>query len=98
MAVGSLPEVLRLIAAANEARRQHSSSAARELEALFNVNQRLAVYGSLAPGRSNHHVVAPLGGEWTDGIVEGEVFLFGSGAAIGYSAFRPRPGGPAVAV
>jgi gamma-glutamylcyclotransferase (GGCT)/AIG2-like uncharacterized protein YtfP len=58
----------------------------------------LAVYGSLAPGRSNYHVVAPLGGEWTDGLVEGEYLPVGWGAALGYPAFRPRVGGAAVAV
>ena len=27
-------------------------------------DHRLAVYGSLAPGRPNHHHVAALGGRW----------------------------------
>lgn len=34
---------------------------------------RLAVYASLAPGRSNHHVLAPLRGTWTQGAVTGRI-------------------------
>lgn len=104
----SLPEVSRLVAAANAARwrndvsgRAEESSAAdaeRQLEALFRTSQTLAVYGTLAPGQPNHHVVAPLGGEWTDGVIEGDLFPVGWGATLGYPAFRPRVGGAAVAV
>ena len=99
-------EVDRLVSDANAARRQptgsptvpRSADAERQLEALFNVSQVLAVYGSLAPGQSNHHMVAPLGGEWSDGFVEGDLYQVGWGAAIGHRAFRPRAGGPKVAV
>jgi gamma-glutamylcyclotransferase (GGCT)/AIG2-like uncharacterized protein YtfP len=65
---------------------------------MFNVSHILAVYGSLAPGQSNHHVVAPLGGVWSEGFVEGDLFQVGWGAAIGHRAFRPRAGGQRVAV
>lgn len=68
------------------------------LEALFGCSERLAVYGSLAPGRENYHVVQPLGGEWSEGVVEGDLTRYGWGSAIGYPALRLRPGGPAVAV
>lgn len=104
----SLPEVIHLIAAANALRWQPEPSdnavetagrrAEEQLEALFNTGHTLAVYGSLAPGRSNHHIVAPLGGEWTEGKVEGNLIPAGWGAALGYPAFRPRVGGTAVAV
>lgn len=100
-----LPEVMRLVAAANAARRRREASGSPlesdpegRLETLFRTGHRLAVYGTLAPGRPNHHVVAPLGGEWTAGTVEGDLFSVGWGAARGYSAFRPREGGAAVAV
>jgi len=56
----------------------------------------LAVYGTLAPGKPNHHVLAPLGGEWTDGLIEGDLLPMGWGAELGYPGFRPR--GDAVAV
>jgi gamma-glutamylcyclotransferase (GGCT)/AIG2-like uncharacterized protein YtfP len=33
--------------------------------------ERLAVYGSLAPGQANHHQLAGLAGEWRSGVVRG---------------------------
>jgi gamma-glutamylcyclotransferase (GGCT)/AIG2-like uncharacterized protein YtfP len=104
----SLPEVRRLLAAANAVRRQRDASgsavgsdgrhAEQRLDTLFGTSHTLAVYGTLAPGRPNHHVVAPLGGEWTDGLIEGDLLPAGWGAALGYPGFRPRVGGAAVAV
>ena len=104
----SLLEVRRLVAAANAARRRHDASgsavvsdgrrAERQLDDLFRTSHTLAVYGTLAPGQPNHHVVAPLRGEWTDGLIEGDLLPVGWGAALGYPGFRPRVGGDAVAV
>lgn len=34
---------------------------------------RLAVYGSLAPGRPNHHQLAGLSGRWIEGTVRGDL-------------------------
>jgi hypothetical protein len=66
----SLPEVERLVDAANALRRQRGASgsamesgghrAERRLDSLFRTSHTLAVYGTLAPGRPNHHVLAPL--------------------------------------
>ena len=104
----SLSEVRRLVAAANAVRWRRDASgsavgsdgrrAERQLDALFRTSHTLAVYGTLAPGQPNHHVVAPLGGEWTDGLIEGDLLPVGWGAALGYPGFRPRAGGAAVAV
>jgi gamma-glutamylcyclotransferase (GGCT)/AIG2-like uncharacterized protein YtfP len=104
----SLLEVRRLVSAANASRWRHDASgsavvsdgrrAERQLDDLFRTSHTLAVYGTLAPGQPNHHVVAPLGGEWTDGLIEGDLLPMGSGAALGYPGFRPRVGGDAVAV
>ena len=104
----SLSEVRRLVAAANAARSQRDAlgssvesdgrCAERELDALFRTSHTLAVDGTLAPGQPNHHVLAPLGGEWTDGLIEGDLLPAGWGAALGYPGFRPRVGGAAVAV
>lgn len=69
-----------------------------QLEAEYQVSTRLAAYGTLAPGRSNHHVVAPLGGSWEGGVVEGDLHPVGWGATQGFPAFRPRPGGDVVPV
>lgn len=59
---------------------------------------RLAVYGTLAPGRVNHHLLEPLGGTWRPGVVHGELFDHGWGTTYGYPAIRLGPGGPAVEV
>ena len=89
-----------LIEAANAARRQAdvATSVEDQLDSLFGTRKRLAVYGSLAPGRQNHHIVQPLGGTWSDGVIEGDLLTYGWGAAIGFRALRPRAGGPAVRV
>ena len=100
----SLPEVRRLVDTANAPRWRGSAAgsdarrAERRLDDLFGTSHTLAVYGTLAPGRPNHHVVAPLGGEWTEGLIEGDLLPVGWGADLGYPGFRPRAGGDAVAV
>lgn len=108
MADTSPEEVGRLLAAANAVRwrgdgrarpeEPGAADAERRLDALFRTGHARAVYGTLAPGRPNHHVVAPLGGEWTEGVIEGDLLPVGWGAALGYPAFRPRAGGDALAV
>jgi gamma-glutamylcyclotransferase (GGCT)/AIG2-like uncharacterized protein YtfP len=45
---------------------------------------RLFVYGTLAPGRSNAHVLAPIPGEWEPATVTGTLVAEGWGAAAGY--------------
>jgi gamma-glutamylcyclotransferase (GGCT)/AIG2-like uncharacterized protein YtfP len=59
---------------------------------------RLATYGSLAPGRPNHHHVAALRGRWFSGEVHGRLVEAGWGAALGYPALVLDPGGSAIAV
>lgn len=106
MAVLSVDEVRRLVAAANAARRRSGragrdedpADAERQLETLFHTSRALAVYGTLAPGQPNHHVVAPLGGEWTHGLIEGDLLPTGWGATLGFPAFSPRVGGAAIRV
>lgn len=63
---------------------------------LFGASQRLIVYGSLAPGRENHHELATLGGEWTFGWITGELLPRGWGAQLGYPALRWHAGGERV--
>jgi gamma-glutamylcyclotransferase (GGCT)/AIG2-like uncharacterized protein YtfP len=63
---------------------------------LFGASERLIVYGSLAPGRENHHELATLGGEWTYGWIRGELLSHGWGAQLGYRALRWRPDGERV--
>ena len=59
---------------------------------------RLAVYGSLAPGRPNHHHLADISGTWRHGWVEGVLYDRGWGAVQGYPGIRLEGGGPRVEV
>ena len=60
--------------------------------------RRLAVYGSLAPGRENHGQLAGLDGDWRPGVVRGQLVESGWGAAQGYPGLRPDAFGPEVHV
>ncbi len=62
------------------------------------IDHRLAVYGTLAPGRSNHHQLAGLRGAWRDGVVTGVFVPTGWGATLGYPAVVLADDGPEVAV
>lgn len=103
-----LADLMELIAMANagrvnsdgagQATSARATDAERMLESEFEPHRTLAVYGSLAPGKQNHHVVEPLGGQWSQGIVHGDLAPDGWGASLGYPAFRPRAGGTAVPV
>lgn len=97
----SLAELMELLDVINASRRGHAPAnklAEDTLEVIFAIRETLASYGSLAPGRKNHHIVEPLGGNWTEGFVEGDLLDSCWGSAIGYPAFLPKPGGPAVKV
>ena len=62
------------------------------------IDHRLAVYGSLAPGKSNHHMLAKYPGTWTRGRVRGHLVNAGWGAAGGFPGLIPRADGPWVSV
>ena len=48
------------------------------------MTDRLFVYGTLAPGRPNAHVLAELRGTWAPATVRGTLHPEGWGAAVGY--------------
>ena len=52
---------------------------------------RLATYGSLAPGRPNHHQLDGLAGRWFGGHVRGTLVNAGWGAGLGYPALVLDP-------
>ena len=60
--------------------------------------QRLAVYGSLAPGKPNHAVIADIHGRWRSGWVEGDLYADGWGAQQGYPGMIWRPGAARIPV
>jgi gamma-glutamylcyclotransferase (GGCT)/AIG2-like uncharacterized protein YtfP len=59
---------------------------------------RLAIYGTLAPGRVNHHQISSLTGTWQRGTVKGKLFSSGWGAALGFPGLILDPLGPLVNV
>jgi len=50
----------------------------------YTVDERLAVYGSLAPGERNAHILAPLAGIWLPGQLRGTTREIVRGYAAGY--------------
>jgi len=69
------------------------------IAARYAAHCRLAVYGSLAPGRSNHDQLQDLRGDWHSGCtVRGELVDRGWGAGLGYPALRWSMSGPAVRI
>ena len=63
---------------------------------MTDANHRLAVYGTLAPGRPNAHELAHLGGTWTVGVLRGHLHEAGWGAGQGYPGIVLDPEGPEV--
>ncbi|WP_415716676.1 gamma-glutamylcyclotransferase family protein [Roseibium sp.] len=59
---------------------------------------RLATYGTLAPGRPNHHQVADIKGVWSTGTIRGHLTKVGWGTALGFPGFVPDPDGDALEV
>ena len=59
---------------------------------------RLATYGTLAPGRVNHHQLADLKGYWWQGTVTGRLVEAGWGAKLGYPGLILDPAGQVIEV
>jgi gamma-glutamylcyclotransferase (GGCT)/AIG2-like uncharacterized protein YtfP len=49
----------------------------------------LIIYGSLAPGESNHSVMNPIKGEWQKAAIKGKLQEGGWGSSLGYHGFIP---------
>lgn len=94
----TLNMVARLWNAGDREQATATLTAAGLRECLEPAFQRLAVYGSLAPGRANHHRIAHLPGRWRSGTVHGELAQRGWGAAIGFAGLIWNPAGPEVPV
>jgi len=76
-----------------------ASALERQFAREFSADHQLAVYGSLAPGRSNHAQLSGLVGLWRDGYcVTGELIDLGWGTGLGYPAIRWSAEGTHVAV
>ena len=55
---------------------------------------RLVAYGTLAPGRPNHHQLGDLPGRWFAGRVRGSLVEAGWGAELGFPALILNEEGP----
>ncbi|MFK7791584.1 MAG: gamma-glutamylcyclotransferase [Devosiaceae bacterium] len=64
----------------------------------FTANHRLASYGTLAPGRSNHAQVEHLSGRWIKGTVRGTATTNTTGRWTGYPGFHLHADGEPVSV
>lgn len=60
--------------------------------------KRLATYGTLAPGKPNHHHLSDLAGRWVKGSVKGSLVQTGWGAALGFPALVLDESGSQVSV
>jgi gamma-glutamylcyclotransferase (GGCT)/AIG2-like uncharacterized protein YtfP len=70
----------------------------REIEAIYRPSVRLAIYGTLAPGKVNHHHIADLGGDWYDAALRGGLGKVPEGVHQGLPGLRLDPAAPAMAV
>lgn len=85
-------ELIESLTAINEARVAGSMDAPEPLAATWgDPAVRLAVYGSLAPGEVNHHVIADIPGDWTQGFVRGTVHMKGWGSHFGFPGMTWEP-------
>lgn len=62
------------------------------------IDTRLAVYGTLAPGKSNHEQLAALQGTWRHGTVVGRLLQKGWAVEHGYPALVLEQNGAKIAV
>lgn len=60
------------------------------------MTHRLFVYGTLAPGRPNEHVLRDISGSWESATVTGILLQEGWGAAVGYPGIVLAPEGEEV--
>lgn len=58
--------------------------------------ERLFIYGTLAPGRPNEHVMSEIPGEWQPAKVRGELQQRGWGAVVGFPGIVLDENGPEV--
>ena len=56
---------------------------------------RLFVYGTLAPGEENHHIMNGMTGTWTKATVRGHLVQSGWGVHAGHPGLTPDKNGPA---
>ncbi len=64
----------------------------------YKPHQHLIVYGTLAPGQSNYHMIAHIRGEWRPAVIRGKLVFLETGPTKGYPAFSPAATGHALSI
>ncbi len=60
------------------------------------MTQRLFIYGTLAPGQSNHKILEDIPGSWKQGSIRGALLQEGWGASMGCPGIVPSNDGDIV--
>lgn len=55
---------------------------------MMRMTERLFVYGTLAPGRPNEHIMSGIQGTWEGASVQGRLVQHGWGAELGFPAIE----------
>jgi gamma-glutamylcyclotransferase (GGCT)/AIG2-like uncharacterized protein YtfP len=72
---------------------ERAAEAVRAQSEFASAHTRLAIYGSLGPGRENEHVMTAIGGSWREGYsIAGTRLSKGWGASLGYPGVRWEAG------
>ena len=80
-----MTELVHTLQIINAARERGDIDDSAKIERRFErPSTRLAVYGSLAPGESNHGIIEDLAGTWTAGVVRGDLLRHGWGTQVGF--------------
>lgn len=61
------------------------------------MTERLFVYGTLAPGQLNEHILSDVPGTWAEATVRGRLVQHGWGAELGYPAIELSVDGDQIA-
>ncbi len=85
-------ELVHALQVINAARERGNIDDSAEIERRFErPSTRLAVYGSLAPGKSNHVIIEDIAGTWTPGFVRGDLLRQGWGTHVGFPGMTWNP-------
>lgn len=83
---------------ASTAKDEERNAAEGSLNQQFDTKKTLAVYGSLMPGKENHHVVAHIAGFWHTGYIKGYFEDGGWSMGTGYPSIIWDPAGVSIPV
>ncbi len=87
-----MTELVHTLQIINAARERGDIDDSAEVDRRFDrPSTRLAVYGSLAPGKSNHGIIEDIAGTWNPGFVRGDFLRQGWGTHVGFPGMNWDP-------